>query len=317
MGWFAGSAEGRGGVAVVAAQLPAAELRVGGVWSGPEVLSERQEYSNQNPVLHFDAKAERLHVFHSQQPDTGASAMTEEQEATVWHLSAGLNSSGLATGWSEPAEIFSRKGSFTKNRVLLGLDGSWLLPIYLVKSDGDVSVLKTLAKGADPKKATWGNIPFPSSKYRVQASIVRPKPAAAGLLAFFRDRKKENIYMARSEDDGQTWTEPSATDLPNNNAGIHALQLRSGRLSMIYNPTTSGRNVLQIALSEDSGRTWRYSRVLESDDTSSAKFDYPTMLEDVHQDGVIHISYSYFHQAIKYSRITEAWVMDSVGDAVV
>lgn len=49
---------------------------------------------------------------------------------------------------------------------------------------------------------------------------------------------------------------PAATELPNNNAGIEANLLLSGRFALVYNPTTSDRNPLRIALSSDEGDEW-------------------------------------------------------------
>lgn len=131
-----------------------------------------------------------------------------------------------------------------------------------------------------------------------------PNADSEKLISFFRDRNAENIYISRSEDDGLTWSDCERTILPNNNAGIFALALKSGRIAMLFNPTTKNRNVLAIAMSDDGGVTWPHSRSLEDEDTG--EFSYPTMRQD--DDGVIHISYTYLRQTIKYVQLTEDWI---------
>ena len=143
---------------------------------------------------------------------------------------------------------------------------------------------------------------------RVQPSVVRPTPGSPTLLAFFRDRDAKSIYWARSPDDGESWSKCEATPLPNSNAGIEAWTMRSGRIAMVYNPLTRGRDPLAISLSDDGGATWPHSRVLEQAD-GKQEFSYPTLREDVKVDGLIHVSYTWKRQTIKHSIVTEAWVM--------
>ena len=301
MGWFSGSAEGHDGVAIVYAQLNSTTAAAPAGWSAANVISQRKGYSNQNAVLF--AQPDTLHAFHSQQ---GGGA--GESKATVWHLSAPLDQEGRAGAFSKPVEVFSEPGSFDKNRVLVRLDGSWLLPIYEQGTTPNQPRNKFLPKGADPDDAkAWSDGKYENGDNLVQPSVVRPKPGAPGLLAFFRDRKSRNIYSATSADDGASWTPSKPTSLPNNNAGIHAFAMRSGRIALAYNPTTHSRDTLSISLSEDQGKTWKYTRVLEQG--SGGEFSYPTIREDVARDGVIHASYTFKRQCIKHSVISEAWIM--------
>lgn len=48
------------------------------------------------------------------------------------------------------------------------------------------------------------------------------------------------------------------------------------------------------------------TRVLEKSDDKSDEFSYPSILQT--QDGVIHITYTYLRQTIKYSAVTEEWI---------
>lgn len=73
------------------------------------------------------------------------------------------------------------------------------------------------------------------------------------------------------------------------------------------------RNPLVISLSDDGGRSWPHTRTLEHGHGHQS-FSYPTLREDVHVDGLLHISYSYERRAIKYSRVTEQWVVRGKDD---
>ena len=50
------------------------------------------------------------------------------------------------------------------------------------------------------------------------------------------------------------------------------------------------------------------TRVLEHED-GKQEFSYPTVREDVAEDGVLHVSYTFKRQTIKYSMISEDWIM--------
>jgi len=129
------------------------------------------------------------------------------------------------------------------------------------------------------------------------------------LKAFLRDRRAEHIYTATSTDDGSSWTDPTATKLPNNNSGINAYQLNytTGNILLVFNNGTTDRLSITAALSEDSGNTWPYSRLLEPEKTDTAiEYSYPSALQT--PDGKLHVTYTYDRQTIKYNAIDEDWI---------
>jgi predicted neuraminidase len=150
------------------------------------------------------------------------------------------------------------------------------------------------------------------------------------LVAFFRSRAADRIYVSRSTDHGRTWTAPARTPLPNNNASIQAAGLRSGRIAMVFNHFSANddpelavwparRYPLTIALSEDGGRTWPYMRHIDPGDgflgaeneAANRGCAYPTVVQG--PDGAIHVAYSYRgRQCIKYVGVTEDWIRDAV-----
>ena len=123
LAWFSGTAEGESDVAIVLSRLPNGTDQ----WSRAAVLSQRKDYSNQNPVLFYDAKGKMLHLYHTQQPASGIARLpTAEEKAKIWTL----NSTNLGKSWTTPWELFHKDGSFDRNRMVIKLDGDWLLPMY-------------------------------------------------------------------------------------------------------------------------------------------------------------------------------------------
>ena len=152
----------------------------------------------------------------------------------------------------------------------------------------------------------WLGYKVEGSNYLVQPSVIRPSPGKSDLITFFRDRRAEHIYWATSSDEGMSWTEPKKTILPNNNAAIQANVLMNGKIAIVFNPTTHGRNVIRIALSSDGGMTWPEYRDLENTKESSDEFSYPTLLQTA--DGYIHVTYTYKRETVKYSKFMESWI---------
>ena len=61
------------------------------------------------------------------------------------------------------------------------------------------------------------------------------------LLALYRSRWADNIYMSRSTDNGRTWTEPVPSDLPNNNSSIQFTRLAKGHLAIVFNDISAAQ----------------------------------------------------------------------------
>ena len=126
------------------------------------------------------------------------------------------------------------------------------------------------------------------------------------LVAFFRSAgRSRRIQRSESTDGGMTWSEVTATDLPNPGSGVEAVMLQNGHLAMIYNDLEqSPRFRLALSISPDEGKTWPWKRYLEN--TEGGRFDYPSLVQA--KDGTLHATYSYNLQTIKHVEFNEAWV---------
>ncbi|WP_346238601.1 sialidase family protein [Niabella insulamsoli] len=138
----------------------------------------------------------------------------------------------------------------------------------------------------------------------IQPSILKYKNGA--LQAVGRTRNTF-IFQSWSHDGGQTWSEMSALDLPNNNSGTDAVTLKDGRQLMVYNhvlPDSSWvrgkgpRTPLNVALSKN-GKKWYAALVLE--DSPISQYSYPSVIQS--SDGMVHIVYTWRRQKIKYVKV--------------
>ncbi len=105
-------------------------------------------------------------------------------------------------------------------------------------------------------------------------------------------------------------------DLPNPGAGIDGVRLANGHWLLVYNDTARGRNSLAVSISDDEGRTWKWTRHLEKH--KSGSYHYPAVIQGA--DGTIHFAYSYYvlqtspegkrreGQSIKHVATNEAWI---------
>jgi hypothetical protein len=104
------------------------------------------------------------------------------------------------------------------------------------------------------------------------------------------------------------------------------LVLRSGGWVLIYNDLERDRHRLAVSLSDDEGRTWRWTRYLERDEDPSTEarrgqYHYPSIIQAA--DGTLHATYSYFappgsvtpdaegrlpRKSIKHAHFNEAWI---------
>ena len=116
--------------------------------------------------------------------------------------------------------------------------------------------------------------------------------------------KNGRIATTTSRDGGETWSEVTLTDLPNNNSGIDAVTLRNGRHILVYNPVTvppgeemAPRTPLVVAVSDD-GEHW--------DDIFTAadgpgEYSYPAIIQGT--NGHLYMTYTWLRQNIDFQEI--------------
>jgi len=212
---------------------------------------------------------------------------TEEIERGLEEVLAALDTPLLdRVGWMPRAHPFVRS------------DGAVLFP--LANENFLVAAMAITKDGGD----TWqiGNL-VPAAGIE-QPTVVEFDDGA--MMAFFRNNfPQHRILQSESKDGGVTWSPPAFTELAHPGAGIEAITLKNGHLAIIYNDKEDDpRDSLAVSISEDRGKTWRWTRHIEAE--PGGRFDYPSMIQA--KDGTIHASYTYNLKTIKHVWFDEAWV---------
>lgn len=116
--------------------------------------------------------------------------------------------------------------------------------------------------------------------------------------------KNGKLATTISHDDGETWSEVTLTDLPNNNSGVDAMTISDGRHMLVYNPNSvmpgeeSGpRTPLSIAMSED-GEHWKTI----FNEEGPGELSYPAIIQG--QNGHLYITYTFHRKRIAFWDLT-------------
>ncbi|UCV18467.1 exo-alpha-sialidase [Ferribacterium limneticum] len=149
-------------------------------------------------------------------------------------------------------------------------------------------------------------------KARLPAITATLQPAAAALddqraMAVLRDAGPApgSVRVATTDNGGQRWQAGEAIAVPNPNASVALLRLKSGRLLLAGNPA-SGRQALLLLLSADQGKTWQEVRTVETAPDGGADYGNPSL--QLGRDGRIHLAYDWRRQGIKHVVFSEAWL---------
>lgn len=328
--WFGGTQEGVPDISVRFSRLaPGAAA-----WSAPETLSDDPTRSEQNPLL-FNAPDGALWLLWTAQ-------IAGNQDTAIIRRRISRDG-GLS--WGAIDTLFPQHGTFIRQPIAVLGNGDWLLPIWRCTRPpvgawtGDLDTSSVMV--SSDAGATWAEHPVPGSRGCVHMNIIE------GRLAFYRSRWADHVYRCTSSN-GRDWSAPQPTGLPNNNSSIQAIRLADGRLAMLFNDSSgkdaTGRRLglyddlgdapaeapsaafwgaprapMTLALSEDDGLTWPWRRNLETGDgycmTNNSKdrlnreFSYPSIVQT--EDGMLHIAYTYWRQAIKYVSVRPDWVLQT------
>jgi predicted neuraminidase len=159
----------------------------------------------------------------------------------------------------------------------------------------DISAVKI----SEDRGKSWRDVEVPQSLGCVHMNITPLKNGH--LVALYRSRWADNIYLSHSEDGGESWSVPEQTVLPNNNSSIQVTTLASGELALVFNhmsaagalerraslydeiddgdgrkepEVTGGRTAfwgaprapMTVAISADGGESWAWQRHLDEGD---------------------------------------------------
>jgi predicted neuraminidase len=330
--WYHGSGERQADdVIVEAARLPKGAKQ----WQARFTLADTPQFPDTNPALFIDSK-QRLWLmwqvilandWHTALTKYRVSSDYQKPGPPRWEINEDLlfiprnfaasvkrqiealppATDERGTAWRtrmlerSADKYFSRMGWMTRAHLVELPTGRIIAPLY---SDGYSFSLMAIT---DDFGKTWTSSEPIVGAGNIQPTIARRKDGT--LFAYMRDNgpAPKRVHMASSRDEGNTWSAPVDTDIPNPGSGLEVMNLRDGSWAMIYNDTERGRSSLAVSISDDEGRTWKWTRHLEK--AAEGQFHYPSIIQT--RDGSLSATYSYFTKegkSIKHARFNIAWV---------
>ncbi len=285
--WFGGTKEKNKDVGIWVSR------NINGSWSVPvEVVNGVQDdgtrYPCWNPVL-FKPEDRSLHLFYKVGPsprEWWGMVMTSDDDGRTW---------------SDPVKLTEGILGPIKNQPIQLDDGTILSPSSNETKDGVWTIHIETSDDFGKSWSKTGPLNEPDKFGAIQPVIYKYGNGKFQLLS----RTKNGVIGQNwSTDGGQTWSEMTATSLPNPNSGIDGVTLKDGRQLLVYNPTDKNwgdRVPLSIAISND-GKKWK--RVLDLEplrkttDKEGEEYSYPTVIQA--EDGIIHLVYTWNRKTVKY-----------------
>lgn len=197
-------------------------------------------------------------------------------------------------------KLYQRLGWQPRCKPTVLPSGRILLPLYT--DTFSISIMAISDDGGENWYASKPLLGFGN----IQPTVLRRGDGT--LVAYMRENGAlKRVRVAESKDDGVSWGPVGSAELLNPGSGLDGVRLGNGHWLLVYNDTTSGRSSLAVSISEDEGKTWKWTRHLEKHDRGS--YHYPAVIQA--RDGTIHAVYSYFvaeGKSMKHAAFTEAWV---------
>lgn len=216
-------------------------------------------------------------------------------------------------------KYFSRMGWMTRAHPFV-LDGKRLIvPLY---SDGYSFSLMAIS---DDWGGTWKASRPLVSLGGIQPSIAKKQDGT--LVTYMRDNgpPPKRLMMSESRDAGLTWSPVRDSEIPNPGSGAEVLGLRNGHWVLVYNDTERGRHSLAMSISDDEGKSWKWTRHLVHDQPGpdATNGHYPSVTQAA--DGSLHVTFTYtlhgskvqrdaqgkpMRESIKHAHCNEAWIAE-------
>ncbi len=206
--------------------------------------------------------------------------------------------------------MYQRMGWASRCKPTVLPSGRILLPLYT--DTWSISIMAV----SDDAGATWYASKPLIGPGNIQPTVLRRDDGT--LVALMRNAgRSARIRVSESKDDGLTWGPVGNSELPNPGSGIDGVRLSNGHWALVYNDSPRSRSTLVVSISEDEGRTWKWTRHLEKHATG--RYHYPAVIQG--KDGTIHAIYSTFIEpepgapktaitvkGIKHAAFNEEWI---------
>ncbi len=275
--WFGGDEEGANNVGIWAAR----KTKGSDSWTDPVEIARSEKHPCWNPVL-------------VQQPDGPLHLLYKDGPSprTWWGMHQTSDDGGQT--WSEAKRLPNLKEGIVLGPVRAK---PILLPYgrLLCGSSTEHDGWRVHFEWTDDWGKTWTRTAAVNDGKQfgaIQPTLMYYRDGR--IQALCRSRQKK-IVQVWSPDGGRTWSQMTATELPNPSAGIDAVTLKDGRQLLIYNHTPpGGRRFLNLALTTD-GKTWQAAGVLENQE---GEFSYPALIQT--SDGMVHMAYTWLRRRVRH-----------------
>jgi predicted neuraminidase len=273
--WFGGSHEKHDDVAIWMSEGD------GITWSKPRVVAKVRNDPHWNPVLHRTKEGEMILFF---------KVGKEIDHWETWIQS----SKDEGKTWSEATELVpGDKGGRgpVRNHLTILSDGTWLAPA----SHELKKVWNAFVDISKDQGNTWMRSDYLEIDRNLipKEGIIQPTAweSSPGKIHLLLRSSAGKIARTDSEDGGKTWAPVYLTELPNNNSAIEVAHLGGEKIALLYNPVEGNwgdRNIIELAVSLDNGKTWPVRQTIEKTPDPDGEFSYPSLILDGN-----HLVYTY------------------------
>jgi len=252
------------------------------IWNTTKTISIDSKYSLGNPVL-FQEPNGRIHL------------MYVALRGTYWNDAVlySIYSEDDGETWTDPRLLWKELGMMVRHPPVFLKSEVCLLPAY------DECKKRSIILSSQPPYSNWEiSYQFKESDI-IQSTLI--KTEEDDLIMFFRPHSDPRfIWKSQSCDQGNSWSTPDMTSLPNPLSGISAIS-KNNAIAMIYNHTHEHqRYPLSVSLSKDGGTTWEENWTL---DNVPLEVSYPSFITG--KDNTIHGVYTYNRRMIKYVKLDQ------------
>ena len=284
--WFGGTAEGRPDVRIwLSRRLP------GQRWSPPVPVSDSLNMPAWNPVLFQDGGRTWLFFKIGPSPREWVGAYrTSDDAGASWNPAV-----YLPAGLSGPV----------RTKPIRLSDGTWLAGTSVEAGyESDIPAAAPYKSWAGwverstDHGVTWtrhGPITVAGEPFGVIQPALWETPRGEVRMLLRSTDRIGRLVASSSRDGGLTWEPGRPTRLPNPNAGIDVVRLQDGRLVLVYNHLSRGRDSLHLAVSADDGDTWADPIFLNG---GPGEYSYPAVIQTA--DGHLHITYTWRRTHIRH-----------------
>jgi predicted neuraminidase len=207
--------------------------------------------------------------------------------------------------WSRAHRLVDVGGALPRAELKPLEGGDYLAPFYEENAQRAVLARVSLTDGAAALRGVW---PLAGRKL-IQPALARQDDGR--FRVYFRDQARQGVYVARFDPRTGAWSDVSLTNLPNPGAAVDVFDDGLGRFVLIFNPSTTTRDVLALARSADGTHfTFGCDLSLPGLEGPAA---YPSVVRG--RDGAWRVVYSANAKGrIKFVRFTSAWLAKCFDD---